>query len=58
MCHNHTTNIKINRDQERSLHIIYNKQSSFEKPLEKDSSVSVHDRNIQYLAVEMHKVSS
>ena len=34
-----------------------NKQSSFEKPLEKDSSVSIHDRNIQYLAVEMHKLA-
>ena len=26
--------------------------------LEKDSSVSIHDRNIQYLATEMYKVSN
>ena len=37
--------------------IIYNdKQSSFKMLLEKDSSVSIHDRNIQCLATEMYKV--
>ena len=35
-----------------------NKQSSFEKLLEKDSSVSIHDRNIQYLTVEMYKLAT
>ena len=44
MCDNRTTNRKINRLQERCLHIIYNnKQSSFKMLLEKDSSVSIHD---------------
>ena len=33
------------------------KQSSFEELLVKDSSVSIHDRNIQILALEMYKVS-
>ena len=59
MCHNHTTNRKINRLHERCLHIIYNdKQSSFKMLLEKDSSVSIHDRNIQCLAIKMYKVSN
>ena len=59
MCHNCTTNRKINRLHERCLRIIYNdKQSSFKMLLEKDSSVSIHDKNIQCLATEMYKVSN
>ena len=59
MCHNRTTNRKINRLHERCLRIIYNdRQSSFKMLLEKDSSVSIHDRNIQCLATEMYKVSN
>ena len=59
MCHNHTTNIKINRLHERCLCIIYNnKQSSFKMLLEKGSSVPIHDRNIQCLSTEMYKVSN
>ena len=58
MFNNRTTNRKINRLHERYLRIIYNgKQSYFEDFLEKDGSVSIHDRNIQYLVVEMYKVS-
>ena len=37
--------------------IYCDKQSSFEELLEKDSSVSIHERNIQILATEMCKVS-
>ena len=59
MCHNRMTNRKISRLHERCLRIIYNdKQSSFKMLLEKDSSVSIHDRNIQCLATEMYKVSN
>ena len=59
MCHNRTTNRKINRLHERCLPIIYNdKQSPFKILSEKDSSVSIHDRNIQCLATEMYKVSN
>ena len=40
----------------RCLKIIYNdKQSSFNELLNKDSSVSIHIRNIQRLAIEMFK---
>ena len=49
---------KINRLHERCLRIIYcDKQSSFQELLEKDSSVSIHARNIQIDATEMYKVS-
>ena len=59
MCHNRTTNRKINRLHERCLRIRFNaKQSSSKRLLEKDSSVSIHDRNIQYLGTEMYKVSN
>ena len=58
MCGNRTTNRKINRLHERCLRITYNdKQSSFKVLLEKDSSVSIHDRKIQCLVAEMCKVS-
>ena len=59
MCHNRTTNRKINRLHERCLRIIYNdKQSSFKMLLEKDISVSIHDRNIQCPPTEMYKLSN
>ena len=55
MCHNCTTNRKINGLHGRCLCIIYNdKQSSFKMFLKKDSSVSIHDRNIQCIPTEMH----
>ena len=59
MCHSRTNNRKINRLHERCLRIIYNdKQSSFIKLLEKDNSVSIHQRNLQILAIEMFRVSN
>ena len=59
MCHNHTKNRKINRLHERCLHVIYNdKQSSFKMLLEKNSSVSIHDKNIQCLVTKIYKVSN
>ena len=59
MCHSRTNNRKINRLHERCLRIICNdKQSSFIKLLEKDNSVSKHQRNLQILAIEMFKVSN
>ena len=56
MCHSRTNNRKINILHERCLRIIYNdRQSSFNELLNKDSSVSIHTRNIQRLAIEMFK---
>ena len=56
MCHSRNNNRKINMLHERCLRIIYNdRQSSFDELLNKDSSVSIHIRNIQRLAIEMFK---
>ena len=50
---------KPNRFHERCLRTIYNdKQSSFNELLEKDGSVSIHERNLQVLATEMYKISN
>ena len=59
MCHSRTNNRKINRLHERCLRITYNdKQSSFIKLLEKYNSMSIHQRNLQILAIEMFRVSN
>ena len=59
MCHSRANNGKINILHECSLPIIYsNKQLSFETLLEKDSSASVHNRNLQILATEMYKIKN
>ena len=57
MFHNRLINNKINRLHERCLRIVYNdNQSTFEELLEKDNTVSVHRRNLQFLAIELYKV--
>ena len=59
MCHSRKNNRKINRLHERCLRTMYNdKQSSFNELLEKDGSVSIHERNLQVLATEMHKINN
>ena len=55
---NRSLNTKINRLHERCPRLVYNdKNSTFNEPLEKDGSVSIHHQNLQKLAVEMLKVS-
>ena len=57
ICHNRTKNNKINRLYERCLRLIYNyKKSSFEELLDIDSFVSIHDRNLRALEIEMYKI--
>ena len=57
MCHSRAMNNKINRLQERCLHIMYSdKTSFFEKLLENDGSVTIQTRNLRTLATEMFKV--
>ena len=57
MFHNRMLNNRINRLHVRCLRIIYNdKHTSFEKLLEKDKSVSIHQKNLQVLATEMFKI--
>ena len=57
MFHSRGKNNKINRIHERCLRIIYNdKKSTFYELLEKDGSVSIHKRNLRFLACEMFKL--
>ena len=58
MLHNRKNNKKIKHLQdEKCLRLIQNdKLLSYEELLEKDGSVSVHQRNIQSLAVKMLRI--
>ena len=50
-------NNRINSIHRRALRVIYlDYSSTFSELLERDKSVTVHQRNIQFLAVEMFKV--
>ena len=56
MFHGRKTNYKINRLQERALRLIYNDHiSSFKELLSKDGTFTIHEQNIQNLAIEMFK---
>ena len=49
--------LKTNRLNERCLRTVYSdNQSIFEELLEKDNTISVHQRNLQFLATELYKV--
>ena len=57
MCHSRELNHKINKLHERSLRLVYKKSNlTFQQLLEKDKSFTIHERNLQKLAVEMYKV--
>ena len=57
ICHSHAKSNKINRLHERCLRIIYNdKVSTLEQLLRKDSSASMHTRNLRFLAIEIFTV--
>ena len=50
-------NTRINNIHERALRLVYNdEESSFEELLIKDNSVTIHQRNIRLLAVEVFKI--
>ena len=56
MFHCRQTNYKINRLQDRALRLIYNDHiSSFEELLSKDGTFTIHEQNIQNLAIKMFK---
>ena len=58
MFHNRKFNHRINRLHERALRIVYkDDKSSFKELLIKDDSFTIHERNIQTLAIELYKVS-
>ena len=57
MIHNRGLNNKINHIHERTLRIAYDDySSSFEDFLNKHKSVTIHQRNLQQLAIEIFKV--
>ena len=59
MCHSRKINTQINKLHERALRFVYNdKSSSFRELLERDNSVTIHERNIQVLLTEIFKVKS
>ena len=52
MIHSRGLNNKINRIHERALRIVYDdNRSSFEDLLNKDKSVTIHQRNLQQLTI-------
>jgi hypothetical protein len=57
MFHSRTLNTKINKLHERALRIVYKDDNlTFQQLLEKDNSVTIHEKNLQKLATEMYKV--
>ena len=57
MFHSRGRNNKTNQIDERCLRIIYNdRKSTFYKLQEKDSYLSMHKRNLSFLACEMFKL--
>ena len=59
MSYSRTNEREIDRHHKIYLRIIYNhKKSSFKELLEKDSSVSIHERNVQILATEIHNINN
>ena len=57
MFHNRSLNNKINRIHERALRIVYSDYSStFSELIEKDKSVTIHEKNLRVLAIELYKV--
>ena len=59
MFHSRKMNNKINRLHERALRIAYKDYaSSFESFLEKDGSVTIHQKNVQLLITEMLKTTN
>ena len=59
MCHSRNINNQINKLYECALRLVYNdKSSSFRELLERDNSVTIHERNIQVLLTKIFKVKS
>ena len=54
--HSRSLNNRINKIHEKSLRLVYkDNKSTFSELLDKDNSVTRHDRNLQALAIEVYK---
>ena len=59
MFHSRKLNNRINKLHERALRLVYkDSSSSFNQLLVRDNSFSIHDRNLQKLAIEIYKVKN
>ena len=59
MCHSRGLNVRINKLHERALRLVYKEKNlTFEQLLEKDNAFTIHERNLQKLAIEMYKVKN
>ena len=59
MLHSNILNNRINNIHERALRLTYkDNKSSFKQLLEKDHSVTVHQKNLQVLVIEVFKVKN
>jgi len=57
MFHSRKLNHRINQIHERALRLVHkDTKSTFNELLLKDNSFSIHERNIQTLAIELYKV--
>ena len=57
MFHSRSLNNRINKIHERALRVVFkDKNATFNELLQRDGSVTIHERNIQALATEMFKV--
>ena len=57
MFHSREINTRINNLHFRALRMVYqDENSSFEELLKRNYSVTIHHRNLQFLAIEMYKV--
>ena len=58
MPHSRTMNSRINKIHETALRLVYRDERdlSFDDLLKMDKSVSIHQRNLQILAIEIYKV--
>ena len=55
--HDRKLNKKINEVHERALRIVYGEhKTKFSELLNTDKSVTIHQRNLQYLLIEIYKV--